>query len=93
MATSLPSHFRKVVVTRLSADFREATEIRQAAMPGALSGWQALVRISCVGINASDINFANGKYLPGVKPPFDAGFEALGTVVRVRQQAEARFIA
>ncbi len=36
-----------------------------------------------LGINASDINFTNGKYLPGVRPPFDAGFEAVGRVAAV----------
>ena len=35
------------------------------------------------GINASDINFTNGTYLPGVQPPFDTGFEAVGKIVGV----------
>lgn len=36
-----------------------------------------------MGINASDINFTAGKYTPGLKPPFDAGFESLGEVLAV----------
>jgi NADPH-dependent curcumin reductase CurA len=35
-----------------------------------------------LGINASDINFTSGKYTK-VAPPFDAGFEAIGRVVRI----------
>jgi hypothetical protein len=31
------------------------------------------------GINASDINFTAGKYMKDARPPFDAGFEAVGT--------------
>ena len=28
-----------------------------------------------LGVNASDINYSNGKYLPGKRPPLEAGFE------------------
>lgn len=42
-----------------------------------------VIRNEFVGINASDVNFTAGTYLPGVKPPFDCGFEAVGTVASV----------
>jgi NADPH-dependent curcumin reductase CurA len=46
-----------------------------------LTGEQVLLRNDFVGINASDINFTAGKYSPGVRPPFDAGFESVGVVL------------
>lgn len=39
------------------------------------------MRNAFAGINASDINFTAGTYKKGVSPPFDCGFEAIGTVV------------
>ncbi|CAI8015010.1 Prostaglandin reductase-3 [Geodia barretti] len=44
---------------------------------------ELLVRTSYAGINASDINWTAGRYLPGLQPPFDTGFEGLGKVVEV----------
>jgi len=41
-----------------------------------------------VGINASDINYTAGRYRPGVKPPFDAGFESAGVVVAVGEDVK-----
>jgi NADPH:quinone reductase-like Zn-dependent oxidoreductase len=42
-----------------------------------------LIKNEFVGINASDVNYTNGKYIPGLKPPFDCGFEGLGKIVLV----------
>jgi len=39
-----------------------------------------IVKIRYAGVNASDINYTAGKYRPGLQPPFDAGFEGLGTI-------------
>lgn len=78
----LPSTMRKLVVTRLTNSFRDAVHIRTCPLPEPTPE-QVLVRNRFVGVNASDINFTAGKYSPGVSPPFDAGFEALGTVVAV----------
>ncbi|RHY86777.1 hypothetical protein DYB37_003275, partial [Aphanomyces astaci] len=68
--------FRKIVCTKLSTEFRAATEIvtiprsSLTVAPGTV-----LIKNVVVGINASDINYTNGKYNPGVQPPFDCGFE------------------
>jgi len=65
------------VCKTLSSDFRKASEI--VPIPSTalkVEGTNVLIRNHFVGINASDINFTNGVYLPGVKPPFDIGFEA-----------------
>lgn len=75
--------FRKLVVRRLTPDFRAATEIVSLPVPAAesLARGTLLVRTRFVGVNASDVNFTAGKYTPGLEPPFDCGFEAVGEVV------------
>jgi len=82
MAAVLPSSMKKLVVRTLSSNFREAIELQTVPLPKVKRG-QILVRNRYVGINASDVNFTAGKYMPGVKPPFDAGFEAVGEVIKV----------
>ena len=74
---------RKVVCNKLSSVFREATEVLELPIPSTLKPTELLVRNAFAGVNASDINYTNGKYLPGVKPPFDCGFEGIGTVAGV----------
>lgn len=73
---------RKIVCKKLSTNFRECTEI-VSFTPRALKSGEVLVQVKYVGINASDINYTNGAYLPGVQPPFDCGFEAVGIVTEV----------
>lgn len=79
---------RKLVVTQLSSNFRAATKIVMAPIPTASAG-QVLIRNVMAGVNASDINFSAGAYLPGVSPPFDAGFEALGVVEAAGEGVES----
>ncbi|KAI9905533.1 hypothetical protein PsorP6_013468 [Peronosclerospora sorghi] len=73
---------RKIVCEKLSSNFRECTAIVSFQVPELKPG-DVLVQTKYCGINASDINYTNGVYLPGVQPPFDCGFEALGTVLEV----------
>lgn len=95
-----PSTNRAVVVQRSGTDFRAATEVVERPIkglkppPGFL-----LVRRAYAGVNASDGNFAAGRYaaapgvasgsnssIPGSKgarPPFPCGFEAVGIVAAV----------
>lgn len=74
--------FRKISVQSLSSDFRSATMIEPCEVdPDTLAEEDLLIRVEYVGINASDSNFSAGKYTPGVEPPFDCGFEAVGVVV------------
>ncbi|KAI9137245.1 putative oxidoreductase [Paraphysoderma sedebokerense] len=82
----LPTSFRKIVVKKLSNDFDEATEIRTADMSTTIQSLkpnEILIQNHYLGINASDINFTAGRYDPTMRPPFDAGFEAVGEVVAV----------
>lgn len=86
---ALPVSCRKLVVHTLSPNFRSSTEIRDVAIPTEVKPTEVIVRNEVVGINASDINFTAGVYKPGVKPPFDAGFEALGRIVAVGSQVSS----
>jgi hypothetical protein len=54
-AAAVPASARKVVVQRLSTDFREATAIVWAAVPNPPPPGTVLVRNCYVGINASDV--------------------------------------
>jgi hypothetical protein len=75
--------YSKLVATKLSSNFREATQVQTAALPDSakLATEHVLVRNVFAGVNASDVNYTAGKYLPGVKPPFDCGFESIGVVI------------
>jgi len=68
------------VVTKLSSNFRGATTIQETTHRAPADN-EIVIKNHFVGVNASDINFSSGKYLKGVPPPFDAGFEGLGEVV------------
>ncbi|XP_029959435.1 prostaglandin reductase-3 [Salarias fasciatus] len=87
--SSIPSTMRKLVVTTLSPNFREAVRAQTAAVPTPGDA-DLLVRNRFVGINASDINYSSGRYDPSVKPPFDAGFEGIGEVVGLGLSASSR---
>ncbi|XP_060937065.1 prostaglandin reductase-3-like [Limanda limanda] len=88
--SSIPSSMRKLVVTQLSSDFREAVRVQCVAVPTPGDA-ELLVRNRFVGINASDINYSAGRYDPSLKPPFDAGFEGIGEVVGLGLSASSRY--
>ncbi|XP_037001663.2 prostaglandin reductase 3 isoform X1 [Artibeus jamaicensis] len=89
--SAIPHAMQKLVVTRLSPDFREAvTLLRDCPVPLPGDG-DLLVRNRFVGVNASDINYSAGRYDPSVKTPFDAGFEGVGEVVALGLSASAQY--
>lgn len=81
-ALSIPKHCRKLVSVSLSSRFREAVQLQTVPIPCA-EAQELLVRVRYAGINASDINWSAGRYIPGIEPPFDTGFEGIGRVVEV----------
>ncbi|XP_041366682.1 prostaglandin reductase-3-like [Gigantopelta aegis] len=81
-ARHIPHTMRKLIGTKLSPNFREATAIVEAPVPQPGPS-EVLVHNRFVGINASDINFTAGRYLPSLEAPYDVGFEGLGEVVSV----------
>ncbi|XP_058502825.1 prostaglandin reductase 3-like [Solea solea] len=88
--SSIPSSMKKLVVTKLSPDFRSAVSVQTVAIPTPGDS-ELLVRNRFVGINASDINYSAGRYDPSMKPPFDAGFEGIGEVVGLGLSASSRY--
>ncbi|SAM08266.1 hypothetical protein [Absidia glauca] len=82
--SSAPTTFRKIQAVAIGNDFERVTDIitvNYSDLLQQLKPHQVILKVFYVGINASDVNYTNGKYTPGVKPPFDTGFEALGQVV------------
>jgi NADPH:quinone reductase-like Zn-dependent oxidoreductase len=73
--------FRKLICHTLGTNFRQCTKIVTAQLPAPAAG-TVIVRNQICGVNASDVNYTNGVYAPGVQPPFDTGFEAVGRVER-----------
>ncbi|XP_077454117.1 prostaglandin reductase 3-like [Stigmatopora argus] len=88
--SSIPSTMKKVVVNKLSPNFREAASVQTVPVPTPADA-DLLVRNRFVGINASDINYSAGRYDPTVRPPFDAGFEGIGEVVGLGLSASSRY--
>lgn len=88
--SSIPSSMKKLVVTKLSPNFREAVSLQTCAVPTPGDA-ELLVRNRFVGINASEINHSAGRYDPSVKPPFDAGLEGMGEVVGLGLSASSRY--
>ena len=75
--------YRRVICNQISADFKKCTSVETLPIPttASLKPTEVLVRNRFAGINASDINYTNGKYRPNVKPPFACGMESIGEVV------------
>lgn len=79
---SLPTTYRKVVVTKPGRDFRRATEVVEVPLEAPLPN-QILIRNRFAGVNASDLNISAGIYFMDSSPPFDTGVEATGEIVAV----------
>lgn len=74
--------FKKLQVTKVSTDFREATSVFEFPIPKPGSG-QILIKNHFSGVNATDINITAARYFTDGKLPFDIGFESLGVVEAV----------
>ncbi|XP_034285231.1 prostaglandin reductase 3 isoform X1 [Pantherophis guttatus] len=89
--SSIPTSMKKLVVTKLNSNFREAVSLLHDAPVPLPGDGDLLVRNRFVGINASDINYSAGRYDILVKPPFDVGFEGIGEVVALGLSASANY--
>lgn len=78
---STPASFKKLSVVTISKDFKKATKTVSGRLPSKPDDDQVFVKVAYAGVNASDVNFTNGSYFKEQAPPFDCGFEAIGTVV------------
>ena len=75
--------YKRIICHTLSSNFRKSTSIVEEQFPSTLGKNEVVVQNHFLGINASDINFTNGRYAPDVQPPFPCGFEAIGTIKAV----------
>ena len=81
----IPIATRRISVNKLSSDFRAATSIIEEPVAAPVA--EMIIKNLSVGIDTSDVNFLSGAYLPGVKPSFNCGFEAVGTIVAAGPKA------
>ena len=66
-----PSTFKKYQAIEIGNDFRKVTRlvtVNYEDLVAKLKPHQVIVKTLHLGINASDVNFTNGKYIPGIKP-------------------------
>ncbi|KAI7884740.1 alcohol dehydrogenase zinc-binding domain-containing protein [Mucor mucedo] len=83
---STPQTYRKLQAIAIGSDFRNVTKVTEHSFDElikSLGPKNILVKNIHLGINASDVNYTNAKYTPGIVPPFDVGFEGIGSVVAV----------
>ncbi|KAM4706150.1 prostaglandin reductase 3 [Rhinophrynus dorsalis] len=89
--SNIPSSMKKLVVTKLSPNFKQAVTLIPSAPVPVPGDGDLLVRNRFVGVNASDINFSSGRYDISKKPPFDIGFEGIGEVVALGLSASKNY--
>lgn len=85
--------YSKLQVTTVTPDFRRAVEVKSAVLKKP-SGKQLVLRTLWAGVNASDVNWSAGRYMPiqaGMKPPFNCGFESVCEVIEVGANIGDRF--
>jgi len=80
MASRVPSFYRRIVAPKATSDFRNGTVIEKVPLPAPKNNEIVMKTFYC-GINASDVNYIAGRYLPGQSAPFYPGFEAVGEVI------------
>ncbi|KFM65579.1 Zinc-binding alcohol dehydrogenase domain-containing protein 2, partial [Stegodyphus mimosarum] len=86
MSASIPASFRKLVVKKLTPVFKEAVEIVQQDLIRPCNN-EILIKNKYVGINASDVNMAAGRYFSQNRSlPFGLGFESIGEIVDVGEK-------
>eukprot|EP00887_Chlorella_sp_A99_P002267 scaffold10.g2267.t1 len=84
-AGAVPPVARLLEVHSLSTDFRAATRVVERPLQAPLPPGAVLVRRTFTAINASDINFSDGRYFGSraaaeAQLPFAAGFESAGVL-------------
>ncbi|KXS12818.1 NAD(P)-binding protein [Gonapodya prolifera JEL478] len=88
---NLPATFKKLVLHRLSNDFKKSTRVEIGKTQELVDllkvnpSWIVL-RNLYAGVNASDVAYSNGRYNPGRKPPYECGLEGIGEVVAIGAQ-------
>lgn len=66
-----PKTFRKLQAIEVGNDFHKVTRVVKVDYNDFIKNIKpnsVVVKNFHVGVNASDVNFTNGKYIPGIKP-------------------------
>ena len=79
IAVSIPTTMRALEQTSLRGP-QDMRLIPAAPVP-APGRDEVLIRVAVAGVNFADISKAHGTFLDGPRPPYTAGFEAVGEVV------------
>lgn len=77
-----PTSYKKLIASKYSRDFRDASEIVDAPWTDPRP-FEVVIKNHYAGVNATDPNITAGLYTPGQQPPIDLGAEAIGEVVAV----------
>ncbi|KAJ3338843.1 hypothetical protein HDU93_008978 [Gonapodya sp. JEL0774] len=88
---NLPKTYKKLVLHKLSNDFRGSTRVETGQISELIDLVKAnpswiILRNLYAGVNASDVGYSNGAYNPGRKPPYECGLEGIGEVVALGSQ-------
>src|SRR5436305_8698704 len=81
MALSIPAHMRALEQTSLKGP-QDSRLVVDAPVPSPGEG-EVLIGVTAAGVNFADISRAYGTFHGGPRPPYLAGFEAVGEVVAV----------
>ena len=84
IAMSIPATMRALQQTSLNGP-QDMRLITDAPVPAPGRG-EVLIRVAAAGINYADVSKAYGTFLDGPRPPYVAGFEAVGEVVAVGEE-------
>ncbi|CAM6102136.1 unnamed protein product [Calypogeia fissa] len=90
---AIPKEYRKVIIHKLTHDFRAASKIVTVHLKMPVKPGYVLIKYLYAGVNASDVNFSSGRYHgPGEAEkllPLNAGFEAVGIVAGVGEGVDS----
>lgn len=81
-ATMSAKTYKKLQVTKLSTNFREACQVVEVPFRP-VEEYEILIRNHWSAVNGTDVNTAAGRYVTDGVVPFDIGFEGHGVVQEV----------
>jgi hypothetical protein len=81
-SSTMATYYKKLQVSKLSANFAEAVSLVDAPLTAPEAG-HVLIRIHYAGVAPTDVMVSAGTSSSAKTPPFDIGMEALGVVQEV----------
>ncbi|GFT40566.1 prostaglandin reductase 3, partial [Trichonephila clavipes] len=84
--SSIPKTYKRLMVQKLTTNFRDAVTIETTEMCNPENG-EVCIKNKYVGINTTDINMTKGASFVSHKVPFGVGSEGIGKIVKVGRGA------